>query len=74
MALRRIAFGPEAESTPVIECGYMNSAIAEPSARVMNGQICCGCRIRPVAAGLPAAMAASFFAWKTVAAASKIAP
>ena len=35
MVLKRIALLLEAASAPVIACGYMNSAIAEPIASVM---------------------------------------
>ena len=35
---------PEDRGTPVSECGYMNSAMAEPSASVMNGTNLVGVR------------------------------
>src|SRR3954466_10209199 len=38
-ALRRITLRSLLESTAVIECGYMNSAMADPSASVAYGQV-----------------------------------
>src|SRR5919197_603572 len=39
-AFRRIVFRLLADSVAVIECGYMNNAIADPSASVAYGQYC----------------------------------
>src|SRR6476660_5297771 len=39
-ALRRIVFRLELDRVAVIECGYMNSAMAEPNARVAYAQYC----------------------------------
>src|SRR6476659_8096373 len=39
-ALRRITLRLLLDSTAVIECGYMNSAMADPSASVAYGQYC----------------------------------
>src|SRR5690349_3002741 len=41
-ALRRIVLRLRDASAPVIECGYMNNAIAEPRAREAYAQNCAG--------------------------------
>ena len=70
MVLKRMARPLEAASAPVNACGYMNNAIAEPTASVMYGPTCGGFSVRPAARlGF-----AATFASNALPAASKIAP
>ena len=49
--LRRTVLRCLVASTPICACGYMNSAIAEPIARVANGRVLpCASSVEPAGA------------------------